>query len=74
MRAASARKCGSVNGRKQVTEMPDLTTDQLATLLAQLDDMIRQAHELSDHIKTQIDARRDPSKPAGNWTDRRSHR
>ena len=50
--------------------MPDLTTDQLAALLAQLDEMIRQARELSDQVKTRLDARRDPSKPAANWADR----
>jgi hypothetical protein len=59
------------NGQKQSllmeTKVPDLRTEQLITLLAQLDEMIRQARELSGHIKTQLDARRNPIKPALNW-------
>jgi hypothetical protein len=52
--------------------LPDLTTEQLSTLLAELDEAIRQARELSDHIKTRLDERRDANKSATNW-DRRNH-
>jgi hypothetical protein len=52
--------------------LPDLTTEQLSTLLAELDEAIRQARELSDHIKTRLDERRDANMSATNW-DRRKH-
>ena len=49
------------------------TYDELQAMLAKLDDVMRQAQEMSEQIKTRFDDRRSPDKPAANWTDRRSH-
>jgi hypothetical protein len=47
-----------------------LTDDELKALLAKLDDVTRQAQELSAQIRARLDDRRSPDKPAANWDGR----
>jgi len=51
--------------------VPELTPQELAVMLAKVDDVIRTARELEAQIKRRMmeSARRD--QPAGNWTARR---
>lgn len=49
------------------------TDDELKAMLAKLDDVMRQAQEMSKQIKIRLDDRRSPDKPAANWADRRDH-
>jgi hypothetical protein len=49
-----------------------LTDDELRSILAKLDDVMRQAQEMSEQVKTRLDDRRNPDKSATNW-DRRNH-
>jgi len=52
--------------------VPDLTSKELASMLAKLDDVMRQAQELSALIKSRMTdaARRD--QVASDWSDRRA--
>lgn len=49
-----------------------LTDDELKAMLAKLDDVMRQAQEMSQQIKIRLDDRRSPDKPAANWGDDRN--
>ena len=51
--------------------MPELTPEELASMLATLDALVKQAQELQAQIKSRMvnDTRRD--RAAANWTDRR---
>jgi hypothetical protein len=51
--------------------VPDLTPDQLATLLAKLDAVVRQAQELSVQIKARLAEERWRNRTASDWNDRR---
>jgi len=48
-----------------------LTDDELKSILTTLDDVMRQAQEMSAQIRTKLDERRSPDKRAANW-DRRN--
>jgi len=48
-----------------------LTDDELKSILNKLDDVMCQAQEMSAQIRTRLDERRRPDKPAANW-DRRN--
>lgn len=51
--------------------MPELTPEQLTTLLAQLDEVVRQARELSAQIKAKMTDERQRDHIAADWSNRR---
>jgi hypothetical protein len=48
----------------------DLTTEQLQSLLAKLDEMIRQAQDLSVQLRSRMDNRRSIDQLANDWSHR----
>jgi hypothetical protein len=52
--------------------VPELTPEELASILAKLDDLMQQARELQAQIKSRManEAKRD--RPATDWSDRRN--
>jgi hypothetical protein len=50
-----------------------LSDDELKSILIKLDDVMRQAQEMSAQIKIRLNDRRSPDNPATNRADRRSH-
>jgi len=51
--------------------VPELTSQQLTELLAKLDEMVRQAQELSTAIKKRMGDERQRDHVASDWSDRR---
>jgi hypothetical protein len=51
--------------------MPELTPEELAALLARLDDVVHQAQQVSAEIKSKMDGERRQDHIAADWTDRR---
>ena len=58
--------------RPTYNHLVPLTYDELQAMLAKLDEVMRQAQEMSEQIKTRFDDRRSPDKPAANWSDPRN--
>ena len=52
-------------------QMPELTPEELATLLARLDDVMQQAQQMSAEIKSKMAGERRQDHIASDWTDRR---
>ena len=50
----------------------DLTREELASLLSKIDDVMREARELSQHIKTTMGEQAGRNRVAPNWPDRRA--
>jgi hypothetical protein len=51
--------------------MPELTPEELAALLARLDDVVQQAQQMSAEIKSKMAGERRQDHIAADWTDRR---
>ena len=51
--------------------MADLTPEELASMLAKLDEVMRQAEELSAQIKTRMDDEKRRDRTVTEWSDRR---
>ena len=58
--------------RPTYNRLVPLTDGKLKAMLAKLDDVMRQAQEMSQQIKVRLDDRRVPDKPAANWADHRN--
>ena len=51
--------------------MPELTPQELATMLEKVDDVIKTARELEAQIKRRMAESARHNQPAANWPDRR---
>ena len=51
--------------------MADLTPEELASMLAKLDEVMRQAEELSAQIKARMDEEKRRDRTVTEWSDRR---
>jgi hypothetical protein len=51
--------------------VPELTPDELARMLAKIDEVVKQGQELSAQIKARMDDERRRDQIASDWSDRR---
>jgi hypothetical protein len=54
--------------------VPELTPEELAAMLAKLDEVVRQAQELERQIKARMSNEAQRDHTAADWSDRRAGR